>query len=106
MTATQENIIKKVADKEDINVATVRQIFKTAENIIFDYLSSSSPTEKIDIKIFNGMSIGRNYVGEKIYSKGMFEDLNCPEHINLKATISKYYNNKVNEKLFGQTENT
>lgn len=100
MTVTQENIIKKIADKEDMNVATVRQIFKTAENIIFDYLSSSAPTENIDIKIFNGLSIGRNYIGEKIYTKGMFEGLDCPEHVNLKATISKYYNNRVNEKLF------
>jgi len=100
LTVTQENIIKKIADKEDMNVATVRQIFKTAENIIFDYLSSSSPTEKIDIKVFNGFSIERNYIGRKTYTKGMFEDLDCPEHINLKASVSKYYNNRVNEKLF------
>ena len=106
MTVTQENIIKKIADKEDMNVATVRQIFKTAENIIFDYLSSSTPTEKIDIKIFNGMSIGRTYIGEKIYTKGMFEDLDCPEHVKLKASVSKYYTNRVNEKLFTKTENT
>lgn len=100
MTVTQENIIKKIADKEGMNVATVRQIFKTAENIIFDYLSSSSPTENIDIKIFNGLTIKRNHVGGKFYTKGMFKDLDCPEHINLKASVSKYYNNKVNEKLF------
>lgn len=101
MTVTQENIIKKIADREDMNVATVRQIFKTAENIIFDYLSSSSPTEKIDIKIFNGISIGRNYISRKSYTKGMFEDLDCPEHVKLKPSVSKYYNNRVNEKLFG-----
>lgn len=103
MTIVQEDIIKEIASVEDINIATVRLIFKSAEKIIFDYLSStsSSPTEKIDIKIFNGMSVERNYIDRKIYTKGMFEDLDCPEHVKLKASVSKYYNNRVNEKLFG-----
>ena len=57
--------------------------------------------KKIDIKIFNGMSVERNYIDRKIYTKGMFEDLDCPEHVKLKASVSKYYNNRVNEKLFG-----
>ena len=52
MTITQENLIKKIANKEDIDVATVRDIFKSAEDIIFDYLSSTTPSENIIIKIY------------------------------------------------------
>lgn len=91
--------MKKIADKEDINVATVRKLFKSTEDIIFDYLSSIAPSEDINIKLFNGISIKRKYIAEKQYSKGMFKNIKCPEHINAKAHLSKYYNKQINQKL-------
>ena len=95
-------LINQIADKEDINVATVRNIFKSAEKIIFDYLSSTTPSEEITIKLFNGISIKRKYIKNKKYSKGMFKNIDCPEHVNIKATLSKYYNGQVNQKLFSR----
>lgn len=95
-------LINQIADKEDINVATVRNIFKSAEQIIFDYLSSTTPSEEIAIKLFNGISIKRKYIKNKKYSKGMFKNIDCPEHVNIKATLSKYYNGQVNQRLFSQ----
>ena len=102
MTVTQEDIIKRIAEKEDISIATVRDVLKSAEKIIFDYLSSTTPIENLTIKPLNGFSIERKYIGEKIYTKGMFRNLNCPEHINTKTVVSKYYNNRVNKRLFGR----
>lgn len=104
MTVTQEDIIKRIAEKEDISIATVRDVLKSAEKIIFDYLSSTTPTEKIIIKPLNGFSIERKYIDEKIYNKGMFRNLNCPEHINTKTVVSKYYNNRVNKRLFDRED--
>lgn len=99
---TQDTLIKQIADKEDINVATVRNIFKSAEDIIFDYLSSTTPSENMIVKILNGISLERKYIPKKKYSKGMFQNLDCPEHVNVKANSSTYYSKKINDELFSQ----
>ena len=100
MIVTQDCLIKQIAEKEDIDIATVRQIFKSAEGIVFDYLSSTTPSEHIIVKLFKGISIERKYIKRKKYSRGMFQNVNCDEHINIKANSSKYYSKKVNDKLF------
>ena len=41
--------MKQISIKEDIEMATVRDIFKSAEDIIFDHLSSTTPSENIII---------------------------------------------------------
>lgn len=102
MNISQDTLINQIAKKENINIATVRQIFRSAENIIFDYLSSTTPSEDVSIKLFNGISIKRNFLVEKKYSKGMFRGINCPEHVNIRAYISKYYNDLVNNGLKNQ----
>lgn len=102
MNVTQDVLINQIATKEDIDVATVRKILKSAENIIFDYLSSINPSEEVNIKLFNGININRKYIKGKKYSKGMFQNINCPEHVNVKACLSKYYNGQVNQYLFNR----
>lgn len=97
----QDTLVKQIADRENINVATVRKLFKTTEDIIYDYLSSISPSEEITVKLWNGISIKRQYIQKRSYSKGMFEDIECPEHVTVKARLSKYYIRQVNQKLFG-----
>ena len=91
--------MKQISIKEDIEMATVRDIFKSAEDIIFDHLSSTTPSENIIIKLLNGVNIERKYIKEKVYSKGMFKDISCPEHVGVKANISKYFNKKINNEL-------
>lgn len=100
MVITQDDLIKKIAKKEDINVATVRDVFKSAEDIILDYLSSTSPTCNITIKPFSGLSINRKFIDGKNYTKGMFQNLYVPEHVKVKSIISEYYNRQVNDKLY------
>lgn len=100
MTITQESLIRQIAEKEDIDVATVRNIFKSAEDIIFDHLSSTAPSENIVIKLFNGISLKRKYIKKKKYSRGMFQNIECPEHVNVKAYSSKYFSKTVNDELF------
>lgn len=100
MNVTQDVLINQIATKEDIDVATVRKILKSAENIIFDYLSSITPSEEVNIKLLNGINIKRKYIKKKKYSKGMFQNIECPDHVNVKASLSKYYNGQVNQYLF------
>lgn len=100
LNITQDNLIKRISDREDINVATVRKIFRSAEDIIFDCLSSATPSEEINIKVLNGITIKRGYIKEKKYSKGMFQDIDCPEHVRVRTHLSKYYNRQINQRLF------
>lgn len=100
LVITKNELIKQIADREDINVATVRNVFTSAEDIIFAYLSSITPSENLIIKLLNGMSIERRYVDEKNYSRGMFENITCPEHVIVKANSSKYYNKKINDAIW------
>lgn len=95
MTITQDELIKQIANKtEDINVATVREIFKSAEDIIFDYLSSATPSEKIIIKPLDGLSLECNYIPEKEIHT--YDDILCKSKIWVKPKITRYYNRKLN----------
>ena len=98
---TQDTLIKQIAERENINVATVRKLFQSTEDVIFGCLSSTAPSEEISIKLFNGIQIKRKYIEKKNYSKGMFQNIDCPEHVTVKISLSKYYNGQVNRKLFG-----
>lgn len=94
MIITQDNLIKQIADKEDINVATVREIFKSAEDIIFDHLSSTTPSENTVIKLLDGLSLECNYVPEKEIHT--YDDIVCKPRIWSKPKITRYYNRKLN----------
>ena len=94
MIITQDILIKQIADKEDINVATVREIFKSAEDIIFDHLSSTTPSENTIIKLLDGLSLECNYVPEKEIHT--YDDIVCKPRIWSKPKITRYYNRKLN----------
>ena len=94
MIITQDTLIKQIADKEDINVATVREIFKSAEDIIFDHLSSTTPSENTIIKLLDGLSLECNYVPEKEIHT--YDDIICKPRIWSKPKITRYYNRKLN----------
>ena len=94
MIITQDNLIRQIADKEDINVATVREIFKSAEDIIFDHLSSTTPSENTIIKLLDGLSLECNYVPEKEIHT--YDDIICKPRIWSKPKITRYYNRKLN----------
>lgn len=94
MIITQENLVKQIAEKEDINVATVRDIFKSAEDIIFDYLSSTTPSENTIIKVLDGLSLECNYIPEKEIHT--YDDIVCKPRIWSKPKITRYYNRKLN----------
>ena len=94
MTLTQENLVKQIAEKEDINVATVRDIFKSAEDIIFAYLSSTTPSENRVIKLLDGLSLECNYVPKKEIHT--YDDIVCKPRIWTKPKVTRYYNRKLN----------
>ena len=99
MVITQEVLTRQIAYREGIDVATVRDIFKAAEDVVFDHLSSTPPSKNIIIKLLNGVNIERTFAKKKKYTKGMFQNIECPERVKVKASSSKYFTKKVNEEL-------
>ena len=94
MKITQENIIKDISEKEDINVATVRKVIKRMEKCIFDYLSSTTPTENTVVKVLDGLTFECNYIPEKTIHT--YDDIKCDARIWTKSKITRYYNRKLN----------
>ena len=94
MILTQDDLIKRIAKKEDINVAIVRKVFKCAEKIIFDHLSSTTPSEKMNVKPMDGLNIECQYVPEKkVFGFGNFV---AEDRIKAKPKITRHYNRKLN----------
>ncbi len=102
MIMTQDALIKQIAEQEHMNTTTVRNVFRSAENILFHHLSSVAPPEHLILRILSGISLERKYIERKHYSKGMFQDLDCPEHVIVKANLSSYYSRRVNGELFSR----
>ena len=95
ITVTQDDLINQVAAREDTSVATVRQIFDSAENIIFDYLSSTSPSENVTVKLFSGLSLEGKYIPER--ELHTYDDIVCKERIRVRPKVTRYYNRKINQ---------
>ena len=95
MTVNQDTLIKKIAEREDVNVATVRKIFKTAEELLFAYLSSTTPSENVIIKPFDGLSIECTYIPEKVIHT--YDEIICEPRIWAKPKITRHYNRKLNK---------
>lgn len=94
MILTQDDLIKRIAKKEDINVAMVRKVFKDAEKIIFDHLSSTTPSETMIAKPLDGLSIECQYVPEReVFGFGTFI---AEDRIKAKPKITRHYNRKLN----------
>ena len=98
LVITQDDLIKEIAEKEDIDVTTVRDIFKSAENSIFAYLSSTTPSENMIIKVLKGFSLEGEYIPTHKVNRGIFNNHECPDKIKVKANTTKYYKNKVNKR--------
>lgn len=94
MIVTQENLIRQIAARENMNTDTVRQIFKSAEHVIFQYLSSTTPSENTIIKPLDGLSLECSYIPEKRIHT--YDDIVCRPRIRARPRVTRYYNRKLN----------
>ena len=89
MTITQDDLINTIAQKEDIDVATVRKTFNAIENTIFDYLSSVTPTQPVVVKLLNGLKIKGDYMPEQNVNRGAFHDSKWEAQVRARAHITR-----------------
>jgi sialic acid synthase SpsE len=98
---TQDDIIKNISETQGIESDIVRNIFKSAEKLIFNYLSSATPTDNISIKLLDGLSLECNYIPEREIHT--YDVIKCGAKIWTKPKVTRYYNRKLNGYFAGRS---
>jgi hypothetical protein len=95
---TKTELYTKISNVEDIDVKTVRSIFKSAENIIFEYLSSTTPNDSKKIHIMDGLCVGSKVIPyhEKI-NPNTKQNIIVGEKIKVFSYFTRKYKDKVNK---------
>ena len=94
MTITQENLLQQIAGTGDVNIATVRRVFKTAEDVIFHHLSSTTSQENTIVKVIDGLSLEGSFIPEKEIHT--YDHITCKPRIRVRPKVTRYYNRKLN----------
>jgi len=87
-------LIKEIAEKEDIDIVMVRNMFRTLEHILFIHLSSTSPDANTVVKVLKGLSIECNYIPERTIQR--YETITCKPRIWARPKLTRYFNRKLN----------
>jgi hypothetical protein len=75
----------------------MQSIYKTLEKYIFENLSSTTPTENTEIKVFSGLSIDCTYQKAKeMIHPETGELFETEDNIWAKPKLTRYYNRKLN----------
>lgn len=91
-------IIKELANQEGVSATSIRHLYNDLERIIFDRLSSATPTEKSVVKLFDGLSIECKYYDEKVIRHpATGNQITTPSKIWAKASITRNYNRTLNK---------
>lgn len=97
IVTNRETIINKIAELEDSDAASIKMVFDDLEEIIYDCLSSTTPTEKQQINLFNGIKlIGEYKEGKQIYNINLKKNTKARDSIVVKANFSKTFKNRIN----------
>lgn len=94
MIITQEELIKQIADSGRLDPAMVRNVFQLAETRIFACLTSATPSDRVTIKVLDGLTLECSYIPEKKIHT--YDEIVCKPRIWAKPKITRYYNRKLN----------
>ena len=94
---TKERIIKYIAEKEHKDIALVRSIYNTLEDVVVESLSTATPETNVSVKLFEGITLDSSFVPEKIKKNNLTgKNITVAEHIKVKANITRNYQEKIN----------
>lgn len=97
MVITKDRIISEIAKREGLPLSAVQSFYLTLENYIFESLSSATPAENIELKLFHGISIDCSYQsGKEMLHPETGELFQTNAKIWAKPKITRYYNRKLN----------
>lgn len=97
---TKENIIKTAAKKNRCDLPTVRSIYNTIEDIIFDSLAAAEEDAPVVIKLFEGITLETNYIPEKTKQNNLTGNVSSVKsHLKPKASFTRSYREKLNSEV-------
>ncbi len=94
MIVTQDKLLRKLAEKENISLTALRRLFRSYEEIIFNCLKETAPSESTVLKVLDGLSLECSYTPEKEIHT--FDKIVCKPKIWARPKITRYYNRKLN----------
>ena len=109
-TISREELIETMAARSTMSKYEVEEFLECYEKTISSLLTGFENgvwhrnedrdfREDVRIRIANGIYITRKFVPEKEQAYGVLKGKTIPEHCNIKASVSAYYADGVNERI-------
>lgn len=97
MTITKLDFYKMIAKKENISQEIIKKIFRSAENIMFQELSSVNDGETNKIHIMDGLSVESKIVNKK--ERNLPNGIKVQNEPTIKITpkVTRWYKEKINQ---------
>ena len=97
MIITKLDFYKMIAQQANISQETIKKIFHSAENILFDELSSVNDCEIKKIHIMDGLSIESKIVNKK--ERNLPNGIKVQNEPTVKITpkVTRWYKEKINQ---------
>lgn len=96
VTYTKEMLIKKIAEESKNSVRVVRAMYNSLEADVFEALSSANEDTDVNVRLFEGISIGATFVPETTRVNNLTGNtiVTSPK-IKPKANITRNYCDKL-----------
>lgn len=95
----KNDLYTKISRTGDIDVNTVKDVFRLAEIIVLKHLSSVTPDKDAKVYLMDGLNISskliENYETENVRTK---EKITIPKKIKVTPKITQWYKDKVNNR--------
>ena len=97
MIITKLDFYKIIAKKENISQEMIKKIFRSAEDILFDELSSVNDCEIKKIYIMDGLSVESKIVNKK--ERNLPNGIKVQNEPTVKITpkVTRWYKEKINQ---------
>lgn len=93
---TKENLIKMISNSCNEKTSTVRTVYNTFEETIYNLLSKATGEADIRLKLFEGIKIDSSFVPEKTKLNNLTKEvITTTDKIVAKATVTRNYNDKL-----------
>ena len=98
LNISQDDFIDRISEQTNVPKNFIKKILESMENIVYDSLSTVTPEESVDIKLFKGLHVSGKYIPEHYVTRGVFKDVKCEARIKIKASFTDHYKSKFNLK--------
>ena len=95
---TRRDLIKDVCNdfQGHYDPAEIRNILDSLEFFIADKLMQATPGNPVQVRLFSGLYLNSQIIPAQRKNTVYADDVCIPEHLQVKARATRYYNQKLN----------